>query len=299
VHIPWSDVQLVLAIAETGSLSRAATRLGVTQPTMSRRLVELEDMLGEPLFVRAVSGARLTAFGERFVEPARRMAEAAGEVERVAAGVERGPRGTVRISAPPGVAASLLAPFARDMRSVLPEVQIEVVATVRYVDLLRGEADLALRLPTSGVRESRRDLVVLASSRHGVAAYAAASYASRLRRGYRVTDIDWIGWPPALAHLPPNAQLAARIPEFRPVFAADDYLVQLRAAEAGVGAVILSALETRLESPRARVKLALDFGVSVTHQVVAARSALGVPRVDAVGKQLAALVRQPRAAGIL
>jgi DNA-binding transcriptional LysR family regulator len=290
VHIPWSDVQLVLAIAETGSLSRAATRLGVTQPTMSRRLAELEDTLGEPLFVRAVSGARLTGFGERFVEPARRMAEAAGEVERVAAGVERRPRGTVRISAPPGVAASLLAPFAREMRSALPEVQIEVVATVRYVDLLRGEADVALRLPTSGVRESRRDLVVLASAKHGVAAYAAPSYASRLRRGYRPVDVDWIGWPPALAHLPPNPQLAARIPGFRPVFAADDYLVQLRAAEAGVGAVILSALETRLGSPRALVKLAFDLGVAVTHQVVAARSALGVPRVDAVAKQLAALV---------
>ena len=285
MHIPWDAVQLVLAVADTGSLSRAAKRLQVTQPTVSRRLAELEAQLGEPLFVREVSGARLTAFGERFVEPARRMADASAEVERVAAGAERGPRGTVRISAPPGLAAQVLAPFAAGLHGQLPDVQLEVIATTRYVDLLRGEADLALRLAGTAVRERRRDLVVLASLQHAVAAYAAPAYAKRLPRGATAADIAWIAWPPSLAHLPPNPQLAARIPEFRPAFTSDDFLVQLRAAEAGVGAVILSALAP----PRTLAKLALELGpLTATHQLVAARGALVVPRVAEVAQRLTA-----------
>jgi DNA-binding transcriptional LysR family regulator len=293
MHIPWSDVQLVLTVADTGSLSRAARQLRVTQPTVSRRLAELEATVGEPMFVRDVSGTRLTAFGERFVEPARRMADAGAEIERVAAGVERGPRGTVRISAPPGVAAAVLAPFAATLHARLPDVQLEVIATVRYVDLLRGEADLAVRFPSSSIRESRRDLAVLASVRHPVAAYAAPSYLARLPRGAALADIEWIGWPPALAHLPPNPQLAARIAGFRPVFTSDDFLVQLRAAEAGIGAVILSGFEG---SPRSTlVKLPIDLGrLTAEHQLVAARSALAVPRVRLVAEQLAAELNPPR-----
>jgi len=291
VHIPWDAVQLVLAVADTGSLSRAAKRLQVTQPTVSRRLAELEAELGEPLFVREVSGARLTALGERFVEPARRMADASVEIERVAAGAERGPRGTVRISAPPGVAASVLAPFAAALRGELPDVQLEVIATIRYVDLVRGEADLALRLAGTGIRERRRDLVELASLRHAVAAYAAPAYSARLQRGFTLADVAWIGWPPALAHLPPNPQLAARIPSFRPVFASDDFLVQVRAAEAGVGAIILS----ELAPPPLLAKLALELGpLAATHQLVAARGALVVPRVAAVAERLVAALQPKR-----
>ncbi|MCW5807929.1 MAG: LysR family transcriptional regulator, partial [Deltaproteobacteria bacterium] len=77
MHIPWNDVELVVAVAETGSLSAAARRLQLTQPTVSRRLAELEAGLGEALFVRAVDGTTPTPFGERLLEPARRMAECA------------------------------------------------------------------------------------------------------------------------------------------------------------------------------------------------------------------------------
>src|SRR5271163_3131978 len=100
MHVPWSDLELVLAVADAGSLSRAAQRLRVTQPTVSRQLAELEARLGEPLFVRAVDGTRVTAFGERMLEPARRMAESARDVELVASGADSKPRGVVRLTAP-------------------------------------------------------------------------------------------------------------------------------------------------------------------------------------------------------
>ena len=104
MHIPWEEVQLFLAIAEARSVTAAARRLRITQPTASRRLSALESLLGERLFVRSVEGVAPTPFAERMLEPARRMAEWAAEIDRAAARAETSPRGVVRITAPPGVA---------------------------------------------------------------------------------------------------------------------------------------------------------------------------------------------------
>ena len=285
MHIPWGDVQLFLAIAETGSLSAAAKRLLVTQPTVSRRLAELESEIGEPLFERSVEGTALTSFGERMVEPARRMAEDAGELERIAEGADAKPRGIVRITAAPGVAFDRLAPFATHLRSVLPDVRLEIISTTAYVDLARREADLALRFD----RPPQRDLVLLATLADRVAAFATRGYIAKLPTRYQVSDVDWIGWPPALAHLPPNPQLAKVVPGFQPIFTSDDFLVQLRAAEAGVGAIFLGHARSKRALPTSLVPLALDFGkLTTTTYLVCAKSALGIARVRAVADLLVA-----------
>jgi DNA-binding transcriptional LysR family regulator len=299
VHVPWDAVHLFVVAAEERSLSRAAKVLGLTQPTVSRRLAELEAEIGEPLFVRSVGGVSLTAAGERLLDPARRMADVFGEVERAAsAAAQVGPRGLVRITAPPGIAFELLAPFAVRAREVLPEVKLEVTATVRYVDLVRREADLALRTEI----ERTRELVVLRSIEEPIAAYATRAYAATLPRGYRIEDIGFIGWPKAQMDLPPNRQLAARIPDFEPVFTSDDFLVQLRAAEAGMGAIILSRRTSRLALSSALVELDVDLGKRMAGlHLVCARSALTIPRVRAVADLLvkelapnARVTRKPR-----
>src|SRR5882672_6287290 len=116
MDIPWEDARLFLAVAESRSVSRAARALRITQPTASRRLAQLEARLGEPLVTRSVQGTALTPFGERLVEPARRMAEWAGELARAAERRETAVRGVVRVTAPPGLAFDFLAPFAVQMR---------------------------------------------------------------------------------------------------------------------------------------------------------------------------------------
>src|ERR1700728_379490 len=101
--LPWDDVRLFLAIAETGSLSRAGKLLRVAQPTVSRRLADIEYKLGFQLFRRDVAGVSLTSAGERLLEPARKMAEWAVEVTHAAhCGESDGPGGLVRVTAPPG-----------------------------------------------------------------------------------------------------------------------------------------------------------------------------------------------------
>jgi DNA-binding transcriptional LysR family regulator len=291
MHIPWDAMKLFLAIAESGSLTGASRAVGVTQPTVSRQLADLERALGEALFVRGAEGTALTPLGERLLEPARRMAECAGELQRLATSADTAPRGVVRVTAPPGVAFELLAPFARRLRDELPEVHLEVIATVSYVDLVRREADLALRAQ----RPTQRDLVCLGSLEEPVAACASPAYRDALPRGYGLADIDWIGWPAAMAHLPPNPQLAALLPGFRPVFTADDFLVQLRAAEAGVGAVVVPRSISRLGPASRLVELKLDLGPRTTSiHLVCARSALLSSSVRAVAERLAQELR-PRA----
>jgi DNA-binding transcriptional LysR family regulator len=288
VHIPWSEVELVVAIAEGGSLSRAAAALAVTQPTVSRRLAALEADLGEPLFTRGVDGTTLTAFGERVLEPARRMAECASEVARTAAAAEVRPRGVVRLTAPPGVAFDFIAPLAGELRARLPEIDLEVASTTDYLDLARRDADLAIRVQPLTRPDTRRALVAVATIEHGIAAYATAAYARTLPRGYGLADVAWIAWPRSHAQLPPNPQLAARIPGFRPAFASDDFLVQLRAAEAGVGAIILGQLRSPRALPTPLVELAIDLAMRSTLHLVAARAALAIPRVRAVADFFAA-----------
>src|SRR5262245_56478272 len=146
MDISWEDLRLFLAVAEAKSFSAAAKRLGLGQPTISRRLADLEHALGYKLFHRAASGVTATAAAVRLLEPARKMAEWAGEVGRAAAAGDRTPQGIVRLTAPPGVAFDFVAPFAAYVKTKLPKVQLEVLSKIEYLDLARGEADLALRM---------------------------------------------------------------------------------------------------------------------------------------------------------
>lgn len=296
MHTSWSDVELFLAVAESGSLSAAAKRLSVTQPTVSRRLLELEATLGEPLFLRGVDGATLTSFGERMLEPSRRMADCAGEVFRVAAGADTQPRGVVKITAPPGVAFEFLAPFATYLRTRLPEITLQVLSTTSYLDLTRREADLAIRIQPLDRAAKKKDLVCLASVKHGIAAFATPEYAATLPRGYGLADVAWIGWAPPFEDVSPNPQLAALIPGFRPAFASDDYLVQLRAAEAGVGAIISGTYRHPLSLPTTLRPLSLDLGKRTSELFLCcAKASLSIARVRAVADLLTKeLSRPPR-----
>ncbi|HEU4407043.1 MAG TPA: LysR family transcriptional regulator [Polyangiaceae bacterium] len=286
MDIPWDDARLFLAIAEAGSLSAAARRLRVAQPTASRRLAELEARLGEPLFDRGAAGASLTAFGERLLEPARRMAEGAAELGRAAEKPDAAPAGVVRLTAAPGVAFDVGAPFAALLRERLPGVRLEIVSTVRYLDLSRREADLALRQH----RPAQRDLLCLAALEFDVAPFVAPAYAARFGRRPRLDEVDWLGWAPPLDELAPNPVLARLIPGFRPSFASDDFLVLLRAAELGLGAIFLGCVRHRFERPRGLVELEVEGLPEVRSglHLVCAKSALAIPRVRAVAELLAA-----------
>ncbi|MFO0555855.1 MAG: LysR family transcriptional regulator [Polyangiaceae bacterium] len=283
----WEDARLFLAVAETGSMSAAARRLGSSQPTVSRRLAELESRLGEPLFERGVDGVRVTPYAERLAEPARRMAEWAAEFERAAERTDASPRGLVRITAPPGIAFDFLAPFAAWLRKEQPSITLQVISTVRYLDLGRREADIALR----GDHLAQRELETLVTREFEGAAFATPEYIRSLPPNFKLADIAWIGWQSD--EISPNRELASRIPGFVPAFASDDFIVQLQAAECGAGVIFLGRVRHRFSRPSKLVEL--DVGVGPIRQrlaLVAARSALDIPRVRIVAELLADAVRK-------
>ncbi len=284
MDISWDDARVFLAIAEAGSLSAAAKRLGVAQPTVSRRIGELEASLGESLFVRSVDGAKVTAYGERLLEPARRMAEWATELERAAEKGEAKLEGVVRITAPPGVAFEFCAPFAGFMQKHLPGVRLEVVSTIRYLDLSRRDADIALRTE----KPTQRDLVTLVALEQQGVPFASREYVAKFAEPPRLSEVDWIAWAPPFEAIQPNPTLARLIPDFRPSFASDDFLIQLRAAEAGLGAIFLARTKHRFKRETGLTELSIQgFGPVPTGLfLVSTKSALAIPRVRAVADLL-------------
>jgi molybdate transport repressor ModE-like protein len=275
MDIPWDGAQLFLTVAEAGSLSAAARKLGMTQPTMSRKLAELESALGEPLFERDRSGVVLTEFGQRLLEPARQMAQWAAELSSVAEHRSE-PHGVVKITVPPGIGHMFLTPWAARLRVQVPQIDVHVLSTVRPLDMVRREADIALRL--DGASEDCVAGVDLTLS-----AYAAESYAATRQQVTDPAELDWIGWAPPLDDLSPNNVLQRLIPDLRLAFASDDYLLQVRACELGLGAMLLPAPHPAFAPamPLRRMNLSVP-PIRRRLSLLVPRSARAIPRVNRI-----------------
>ena len=117
---------------------------------------------------------------------------------------------------------------------------------------------------------------------------------ARLPKKPALADLDWIGWAPPFTDVPPNPQLAAAIPNFRPAFSSDNYLVQWRACEAGVGAMVLGLVHHRFALPSSLVPLPIELGAwsRSTLHLVCAKSALALPRVRAVADLISAELKR-------
>ncbi|NBD13881.1 MULTISPECIES: LysR family transcriptional regulator [Corallococcus] len=284
MDISWDDARLFLAIAETGSFSGAARRLRIGQPTVSRRLAALEYAVGAALFRRGVEGAALTAAGERLVVPAKKMAEWAGELHRAAESTDSSPRGIVRVTGTPYFSFDFLAPFAAFVAQKHPGLRLEVQSQIQYLDLVRGESDLALR----GRPPTSPDLQCVDTLDVPNAVFVSKALKARLPKKVTPQDLPWVAWSPPFEAVPPNPQLETMIPGFTPSFTADNYLVLVAAAEAGLGALVMARMSHRFTRATQLVPLEVELGPfsrSQTH-LVCAKSALDIPRVRRVSELL-------------
>ncbi|MEM9255841.1 MAG: LysR family transcriptional regulator [Pseudomonadota bacterium] len=142
----WADIRLFLGIVDHGSLVGAADHLGLTQPTVGRRLAAMEERFGTPLFVRAGRRMQMTDAGHAILESARRMHREMHAIERSLDIQSSELCGEVTLSATEGTGTEWLTPVLRDFRARYPEILVKVLIEARAVDILRREADLALRL---------------------------------------------------------------------------------------------------------------------------------------------------------
>lgn len=235
MELRWDDLRLFLAVAEQGSFSGAARRLKLGQPTLSRRIAELEQMTGAALFVRQTQGVGLTAAGQNLLPAAQRMAEWENEAGLSLSARSSVPQGKVRIAAPPGIAYEVLAPLAAQLRRRYPQIQIEALSGIETVNLVRGEADLSLR--TSPPQDA--DLLCVDQVSSSMRVYVSQSYASELPERPALGDLAWICWAAPYDQLRSNLELSALIPDFVPAFTSDDLMVQMAACKAGLGALVL------------------------------------------------------------
>jgi len=235
MNLRWDDLKLFVAVHEQGSLSGAARVLKLGQPTLSRRIAELEQAVGEALFDRKSQGASLTAAGQKLLPAAQSMAEWANEAELSVKKQTYLPEGKVRIAAPPGIAYEVVAPLAAKIRRQHPQIQIEVLSAVEMLNLGRGEAELSLR----NQKPSDADLLCVDEVSSVMRVYVSKAYAAQLTAQARVGDLDWICWAAPYDEQQINQELSALIPDFKPAFTSDDYVVQIAACKAGVGAMIL------------------------------------------------------------
>lgn len=142
----WNDVEIFLAIARHGTLGAAARSLGVTQPTMGRRLKVLEQALDQTLFQRTADGLVLTDEGTAALAHAERMEEEAFGLRRALSGQETGIGGTLRLSSSDWFGVHMLTPIIAAFTREHPLVTIELITDSRLLSLARREADLAFRI---------------------------------------------------------------------------------------------------------------------------------------------------------
>ncbi len=154
----WDHYRTLLAVLDEGSLSGAARALGLAQPTVGRHIEALETELGTPLFSRSVGGLAPTEAGQALRPHAEAMAAAAAAIVRTASGDVDAVRGTVRIAAADVVGIEVLPPILTGFHEAYPEVVLELALSNRQEDLLRREADIAVRMvrPTQGALLTKR-----------------------------------------------------------------------------------------------------------------------------------------------
>ncbi|MGB3123343.1 MAG: LysR family transcriptional regulator [Pseudomonas sp.] len=229
----WNDLRVFLAIVRGGSLGAAAKLLGVSHPTVGRRLQVLEQASGQVFFRRTASGLVLTDSGEHIFELAEQMERSALAIERRIAGESDQPEGLLRISSADWFACYVLGPVFSELLRRHPLIVPEIIAGHRLFDLTRREADIAFRIvPFTEPDIVQRRLTTLS---YGLYASAQAPFLPRAEgEGVNVITMNT-----AQAHYPDVLWLQERYPRARTVFTSSSRTVQAHMCARGLGIAVL------------------------------------------------------------
>lgn len=141
-----NSLMIFAKVVEAHSFSEAARRLKMPTSTVSRRVADLEDQLGVRLLERSTRRIRLTDVGSAVLEHAQHTAELGEAVNSIASNHLSRVSGTLRLSAPPSISDSLLAPLVGAFQASYPDVHVQIFITERIVDQIAEGVDLAFRV---------------------------------------------------------------------------------------------------------------------------------------------------------
>jgi DNA-binding transcriptional LysR family regulator len=231
--IDWDDLRYVLAVADSGSLNRAASTLRVNRTTVLRRLNAFERRHGVRLFERLPNGYTLTQAGSEVLLAARGFENAIESIERKLAGQDLRPEGLLRITTTDTLLASVLRSPLVTFKQEYPGITIDVTAANAFADLSKRDADVAIR-PAVDPPE------FLVGRRVGAVAFAVYA-ASSGERGQPadLSSARWLAPDDTLAGTSVARWMREELPSVRPDIRADS-LVSLRelcAAGAGLAAL--------------------------------------------------------------
>lgn len=246
-NFDWRLVRSFLAALEQGSLLGAARVLKASQPTVGRHVAELEAQLGVLLFERTGRGLLPTPMALRLADSARAMESGADQLARSVSGAEAGISGTVRITASQPVACYLLPPVLAQMRQALPEVQVELVASNAVSNLLRREADIALRM----VQPGQASLVAKRIGKVAISAYAHRDYLRRRGTPRQMEDLighELVGNDRDETMLRGFASFGYPVAREAFAFRSDDLIAYWEAVRAGLGVGFLADYLARGDS---------------------------------------------------
>ena len=216
----WDDIRIFLAIARGGSLTRAASALQISQPTVGRRLKKLEDAFQARLFDRFPDGFALTPEGTALLPKAEAMEAAAAALTAEADGLSPDAEGTVRLSVDE-VVAQILAPLLPKIRNKLPAVELEIGIEHLFASLTRREADILVRdRPPQNTNLIARKLFDLDYAVYGAASYVAANPPARTEERYR--ECDWIGYDALHRHFAGGEWIQERLGNRAPMIRHND-----------------------------------------------------------------------------
>jgi DNA-binding transcriptional LysR family regulator len=286
----WGDLRVFLALAREGNLAAAARRLGVSHPTVARRVKALEDSIGARLFDRLPDRFALTAAGEDLLADAQRMEQAAESIDRRSAGLTDTVRGTVRLSAGEAMTAFVARHLPR-LREPLQNIELELVASHTLANLSRREADLL-------IREQVPDLASLVTRRLGRVAYAiygAGALAAVAPAPDALRRQPWIGFDDDHNYMPGQSWLLDLLDGARPATRLNNWLVLHEAARAGAGLAVLPCYLGDGDPVLQRLGPILDT-VGADQFLLVHRDLRALPRVRAVMDALVQLFQDERAA---
>jgi DNA-binding transcriptional LysR family regulator len=232
--LDWNLIRSFAAVADTGSLSAAARRLRASQPTVGRHIAELEAALGVVLFRRGRRGYELTDQGVALFGRARAMREDADAFALLATGTTERIAGTVRIAASEVVSAYVLPPMLQRLAIEEPCIEVELVPSNRVENLLRRDADIAVRM----VEPAQQDLVARKIADLPLVACAAKTYLDRRGRPKQPEELfehDLVGLDRETDLIRGFAAFGIEIDRHAFRLRTDNQIVLWEAVKAGIG----------------------------------------------------------------
>lgn len=288
--LSWDLIAAFLAVIREGSLSGAARRLNAAQPTVRRQIEALEEAVGVALFTRGPSGLLPSATSLTLIPYAEEMEASAAAFARAASADPKSEEGTIRITCSEIYGVEILPPILAQLRRAYPRLALEVTATDRTEDLLKREADVAVRV----VRPMQGSLIARQVDAIPLGFFATADFLATRPWPSSYEDIvenfDFISSDRDQT-LARGLEILGMTHPKRLVYRSDSVLVQLAAIRAGIG---IGICNVNIGNASGLVRLLPELTTNLECWVVMHEDMKRIRRIKMVFDHLVAALSKPR-----